>query len=75
MIKAPEQHHSRRSCAFIGAFEQIFYIDFHAYLTYFTKSCFHCFEQVNSIWEWFQKLKKIDDIIHFSNVRVGKVLV
>ena len=54
-IKTPEQHHSRHSCAFIVY--QILYIGFHAYLTYFTNSCFHYFEQVNTLWGWFQKLK------------------
>ena len=63
------------SWAFIVDFKQIFFIGFHAYLTYFTNSCFHCFEQVNTIWKRFQKLKKINDIMHFSNVPVGKVLL
>ena len=35
------EHQSNRFCAFI---ERILYIGFHAYLTYFTNSCFHCFE-------------------------------
>ena len=69
-IKTPEQYHSCCSCALRVDFEQILYIGFHAYLAYF-----HCFEQVNAIWEGFQKLKNIDDLIHFSNVQLGKVLV
>ena len=36
-MKTPKQHQSR-SCAFIVGFEQILYIDFHAYLTYFRNS-------------------------------------
>ena len=55
-IKTPEQHHSRRSCVFFV--DQILYIGFYAYLTYFKNSCFHCFKQVKVIWEGFQKLKK-----------------
>ena len=54
-IKTPEQHHSRCPCAFIA--DQILYTGFHACLTYFTNSSFHCFEQVNGIWEGFQKWK------------------
>ena len=38
------------SCAFIFDFEKILFIGFHAYLTYFANSCFHCFEKVNTIW-------------------------
>ena len=38
----------------------------------FHKLIFHCFEEVKPIWEKFLKFKKIDDIIHFSNVWVGK---
>ena len=55
-IKTAEQHQLHRSCAFIV--DQILYIGFHAYLTFFTNSYFHCFEQVKAIWEGFQKLKK-----------------
>ena len=55
LIKTPEQHHPRHSCALIV--HQILYIGFHAYLTYSTNSCFHCFEQVSNFWGWFQKLK------------------
>ena len=58
MMKAPEQNQSFRSCAFIVDFEQILSIGFHAYLTYFANSFFHCFEQVTAIWEGYQKLKK-----------------
>ena len=54
---------------------QILYIGFHEYLPYFTNSCFHTFEQVTAIWKSYQKLKKIDDLIHFSNVLLGKVLI
>ena len=74
MMKTPEQHQSRRSCAFIVGLEQIFYVGFHSYLTHFRNSFFDCFEQVNAIWEGYQKFKKIDDLIHFSNVQLGKVL-
>ena len=55
-IKTAEQHQLHRSCAFIV--DQILYVGFHAYLTFFTNSYFHCFEQVKAIWEGFQKLKK-----------------
>ena len=55
-IKSPEQHHSRRPCAYIV--DQILYIRFDAHLTYFTNSCFHCFEEVNAIWEGFQNFIK-----------------
>ena len=56
MMKTPEQHQSPRSCAFIVGFQQTLVL--HAYLTYFRNSGFTCFEQVNNIWEWYQKLKK-----------------
>ena len=69
----PEQHHSRRPCALIV--DQTLYIGFHAYLTNFQNSCFHYFEQVNAIWEGFQKLKKIDDLMHISNDQLGIALV
>ena len=74
-IKTPEQHHSHRSCAFTVDFEQILYIGFHAYWTYFTNVCFHCFEQVNTIQKGSQKLKKIAELMHFSNVQLENVLV
>ena len=52
--------------AFIAGFRQILCIGFHAYLTYFRNSCFHCFEQVNAICEgyqnWKKKKKKIDTL-------------
>ena len=36
------------------------YIGLYAHLTYFRNSCFHCFKQINAMWEWYQKLEKID---------------
>ena len=51
--KIPEQHVLCCPCAFYVDFEQIYFTGFHAYLTYLTNSCFHCFEQVNTIWERF----------------------
>ena len=57
-MKTPEQHQTSRSCGFIVGFKQIMYIGFHAHLTYFRNSCFHCFEQVNAICQRHQKLKK-----------------
>ena len=54
-IETPEQHQLCYSCGFILNFEQILILGFHAYLRYFTNSCFHCFEQENTIWERFQK--------------------
>ena len=45
-IKTSEQQLLCCPCAFIVDFEQILSIGFYAYLTYFTNTCFHCFEQV-----------------------------
>ena len=56
-MKTLEQHQSCY-CVFIVGFQQIWYIGFHAYLTYFRNSCLHCFDQVIAIWEGYQKLKK-----------------
>ena len=74
-MKVPEQYQSHCCGAFIADFEQILYNGFHAYLTCFRHSCFHCFEQVNAIWEGYQKLKKTDGLMSFSNFQLGKVLV
>ena len=49
VMKTPEQHRSCCSCPFIVGFQQIFYIGFHAYSTYFRNSFIHCFELVNVI--------------------------
>ena len=74
-MTTPEQHLSCCSSAFIVGFEQILYIGFHAYLIYFRNSCLHCFEQVNAVWEGYQKLKKIDHLMLFSNFQLGKTLL
>ena len=74
MMKTAEQQQSRSS-AFIVDFEQILYLDFHGYLTYSRNSCFPCFEEVNTIWDGYQKLKKIDGLIHISNFQLENGLV
>ena len=60
-------HQSPCSCAFIVGFQQILYIGLHEYLTHFRNPRFHCFKQINAIWEWYQKLEKIDPWFLFEN--------
>ena len=70
MIKTPEQHQSCRSCAFpnfVHWFSWIF--------TIFHKFMFSYFWASNRHLEKLSKIEKIDDLIHFSNVLLGKVLI
>ena len=58
MMEMPELHQPPCSGSFFVGFQQILYIGFHAYLTYFKSSCFHYFKQINAMWELYQKLEK-----------------
>ena len=51
-------HQSPCSCAFIVGFQQILYIGFHAYLTYFRNQCFHCFKQNKRYLRMVSKIGK-----------------